>query len=326
MPMHAYRIWSDVLLSEQDRGYFCKNLGENVLLETRRPPASVLHVAEGDELLMEADIALGQPDPEAVLNAPKLKWLQITSAGYTRYDTEDFRCRAREKGLVVTNSSLVYDTPCAEHVLAFMLAQSRGLPHSLGVVCAPGEVEWFDLRRNCRLLRGGRVLILGYGSIGEKLAPVLIALGMEVVGVRRKPTGEECVPVVSVDRMGEFLGETDHVVNILPDSPSTRGFVDRAFLAKVKKGAVFYNIGRGATVDQEALTEALVEGKLAAAWLDVSDPEPLPMDHPLRLAPNCHITPHIGGGFAGEQRSVLQHFLENLERFSNGRELLNRIM
>jgi phosphoglycerate dehydrogenase-like enzyme len=94
----------------------------------------------------------------------------------------------------------------------------------------------------------------------------------------------------------------------------------------MKPGAIFYNIGRGATVNQEALVEALHSGRIAAAWLDVTDPEPLPDDHPLRREPNCFITPHIAGGHVDETGTLVRHFLGNLERFVRGDPLVDRVM
>ncbi|HMB29898.1 MAG TPA: NAD(P)-dependent oxidoreductase, partial [Blastocatellia bacterium] len=93
-----------------------------------------------------------------------------------------------------------------------------------------------------------------------------------------------------------------------------------------KPGAIFYNIGRGSTVDQEALLAALERGSLAGAYLDVTTPEPLPPDHPLWSAPSCFITPHSAGGQMREQHDLVEHFLENLRRFAGGRELLDRIV
>jgi phosphoglycerate dehydrogenase-like enzyme len=94
----------------------------------------------------------------------------------------------------------------------------------------------------------------------------------------------------------------------------------------MKPGAVFYNIGRGTTVDQDALLAALRSGKLAAAWLDVTEPEPLPDDHPLRAEANCFITPHIAGGHANEAETLVRHFLENFKRYQDGSPLLDRVM
>ncbi|HZI31240.1 MAG TPA: NAD(P)-dependent oxidoreductase, partial [Candidatus Binatia bacterium] len=106
----------------------------------------------------------------------------------------------------------------------------------------------------------------------------------------------------------------------------TRHFLDQARLARMKPGAILYNIGRGTTVDQSALADALCSGHLAAAWLDVTDPEPLPPDHPLLGLANCHITPHIAGGHHNEFQSLVRHFLENFHRYLAGMPLKDRVL
>ena len=115
-------------------------------------------------------------------------------------------------------------------------------------------------------------------------------------------------------------------MNILPAAAGTEGYFDAGRLAKMKPGAIFYNIGRGTTVDQAALRSALESGRLAAAYLDVTDPEPLPPDHPLWSAPNCYITPHTAGGHRQEVERLAAHFLNNLKRFEAGEPLADRVI
>jgi phosphoglycerate dehydrogenase-like enzyme len=105
------------------------------------------------------------------------------------------------------------------------------------------------------------------------------------------------------------------IVKLLPDSAETRQFFDATRFAMIKPGAIFYNIGRGMTVAQDALLGALRSGKIGAAWLDVSDPETLPDEHPLSKEPNCFISPHIAGGHTGEAKALVRHFLKNFDRF-----------
>jgi phosphoglycerate dehydrogenase-like enzyme len=149
---------------------------------------------------------------------------------------------------------------------------------------------------------------------------------MTVRACRRRPKGDEAVPVITEAELPQVLTATDHVVNILPESGETRHFFDETRLGLIKAGAVFYNIGRGATVDQDALLKALRSGQLSAAWLDVTEPEPLPRDHPLLHQPNCFITPHIAGGHADETTTLVRHFLDNLNRFVRGEALADRVM
>ena len=175
-------------------------------------------------------------------------------------------------------------------------------------------------------MRGETVVIAGYGAIGTRLAELLRPLGMNVVGCRRRPRGDEGIPVIPLDKLDQSLAAADHVMNILPDSPETRHLFDQKRFALMKPGAVFYNIGRGATVDQSALNDALRSGRISTAWLDVTEPEPLPENHFLWSAPNCFITPHIAGGHLNETGTLVRHFLDNLNRFLRGQPLKDRVM
>ncbi|MGZ0654678.1 D-2-hydroxyacid dehydrogenase [Coraliomargarita sp. W4R72] len=321
------KIWCNLTLGDVERELLIDGLRGHELIESQAGSSSVLAEAESDESLYEADIAIGQPAPADVLNAPKLKFLQITSAGYTRYDTPGFRAGVKEQNIMVANSSSVYDLPCAEHLMSFMLAQSRNLPAALEKnTCGSGSAEWNALRAGCRPLAGQSVLILGYGAIAEMFVQLLAPFNMNITAVRRTPTGRELVPTVALDALPSILGQADHVVSILPDSSETQNFVDAKFLSLMKTGAAFYNIGRGTTVNQDALVEALRANHLHSAWLDVTDPEPLPESHPLHHLPNCFITPHTAGGYQGESLGVIRHFLKNLNAYESGQTLQNRIM
>lgn len=279
-----------------------------------------------DSQFAPADVVFGQPDPASIAKSERIKWVHISSAGITRYDNPEFRALMVGRSIPVTNSSSVFYNACAVHALSFMLAQARVLPRALAIRTESDTDIWNELRGSCRTLTGETVLIAGYGAIGRRLAELLEPFGINVMAYRREVRGDEKVPIVTKDGLAAALGKSDHVVNILPDSAETRRFFDRARLAAIKRGAVFYNIGRGATVDQDALLETLRSRHLRAAWLDVSEPEPLPEGHPLLAEPNCHITPHIAGGQLDEYRALVRHFLDNLERFVRGESLLDRVM
>jgi len=138
--------------------------------------------------------------------------------------------------------------------------------------------------------------------------------------------GDEKISVVTADHLLPVLAGADHVINVLPEDAESLHFISAERLAAMKKGAIFYNIGRGTTVDQQALFESLRNGHLGAAWLDVTDPEPLPDSHPLWTLPNCHITPHTAGGHPRESESLVRHFLENFKRFANDLPLQDRVI
>jgi phosphoglycerate dehydrogenase-like enzyme len=288
--------------------------------------ASVLAAGSIDPTLAEADVAFGQPDVAQAMQCPRLKFIELSTAGYTRYDRADFRAAMTAQKVPVTNSSLVFADPCAQHVVAQMLALERNLPAQLRNQDGPREWRYLNDRFSAGVLTHRRVLLLGFGAIGRRLAELLKPFGCHVVAFRRKPAGDEGVDVVTEAGLGVALATADHVVNILPESDATRGWVNAARLAQLKAGARFYNIGRGTTVDQPALIAALASGHIAAAYLDVMDPEPLPPAHPLWAAKNCFITCHIGGGTGAQDENLSRHFLTNLAAFTGGGKLTDRII
>ena len=288
--------------------------------------SSVLAESNPDAAFTDADVVFGQPGAEEVLQAPRLRWLHISSAGYTRYDTPEFRKAAKERKLVVTNSSTVYAEPCAEHVFSFMMANARQLPTALKSDRDPGSLAWHQLRSSCALLKGQSAVILGFGNIARHLVGLLRPFGMQITAVRRQPKGDEGVSTITPDQLLPALAKADHVVNLLPTNPGSTRFISAVQFAAMKRGAAFYNIGRGTTVDHDDLLTVLRSGQLAAAWLDVTDPEPLPPSHPLLIMPNCFITPHIAGGQKKETAMLVHHFLENFRRFLDNAPLLDRII
>jgi len=324
--MTTLTIWTNAQFADAPRAQLLEGVGSHRLIFSTQLSASNLVKAAPDPALLGADVAFGQPDPDLTLQSTRLRWIQLTTAGYTRYDVPAFRAGFGGRGGQLTNSSGVYDEPCAEQVLAFMLAQARQLPASHESQRTDHGWPHLARRARCRLLLGQNVVLLGFGAIGRRLAEMLAPFGMNVTAVRRKPAGDENVRVVTEEQLGAALASADHVVNILPENPATLGLVNTARLAALKPGATFYNVGRGTTVDQDALLAALVSGHLAAAWLDVTDPEPLPPEHPLWTAPNCFITPHTAGGHDDESQRLVRHFLANLRRFESSGELLDRVI
>ncbi len=314
-------IWCNADLSAEALAELRAGLGHHGLVIPAVRTGN-LSSAGADPELETADIAFGQPDPQQVASLPGLRWVHLTSAGYTRYDNDVCRAALAARGAVMTNSSSVYDEPCAQHLLAFMLAEARELP---GALEQRGTWSYAQHRSQTRILQGDKVLILGYGAIGKRLAELLAPFNVEIVALRRRVRGDEPVPTFAISELNRFLGGSDHVVNILPANSETGKLVDGGFWAKAKEGVRFYNVGRGTTVDQEALAEALRSGRVARAFLDVADPEPLPADHFLWSTPNCHITPHIAGGRQEEDPTLVRHFLANLKRFEAEQELVDRI-
>ena len=322
--VERFLIWTNVLLKDRVETLFLEGTSGHSLIVSKSGD-NILAVGGRDPGLLKAQIAFGQPEPEDLLSAPLLRWAQLSSAGYTRYDRPDLRQRFQKDRITLTNSSAVFSAPCAQHALAWLLAESRRLlPAYHNQSTARGWPQ-NELREQCRLLGEQTMLILGFGSIGAELASYLAPLGVKLIGYRRNPVQVGPIPMIGPDGLDEALSVADHVVNTLPASPETDGFFGTHRFALMKSGACYYNLGRGTTTDQKALHTALVEGRLAAAYLDVTEPEPLPPSDPLWTTPNCYITPHSSGGHANEWERLVLHFLANLRRFEQGEALVNRV-
>lgn len=320
MTTETLKIWSNVKYPETVLKMLVDGAADHQLIRPSGNPA------EDAASLSGADIAYGQPDPQVIRESANLKWVHLDSAGYEKYDTAEMRTALHARGGTLTNSSSVYNEPCAQHLLAMMMSLARRLPQSVAV--QNGDRSWpmMELRADAYLLNGQTALLLGFGAIARRLTELLAPFQMKMIGVRRQKTSDGKAQMITEPELNQYLPLADHVIDILPANPTTRGFVDAETFGRMKPGAIFYNIGRGSTVDQEALLSALVSGKLAAAYLDVTDPEPLPPDHPLWTAPNCHITSHTAGGHIGERERLVNHFLNNLNLFVSGGLMKDRVI
>lgn len=319
-------LWCNTKFAEAAAQRLIAATAEHRLIFSPSSNASVLTAGKSDPALAEADIAFGQPAVEDCLRHRGLRWIELSTAGYTRYDTEEFKEALRARGTVMTNASGVFADSCAQHVLAMMLGLARQLPQSLRDQYTDHSWHYTERRYDSRLLTGQTVLLLGFGAIGRRLAELLAPFQTKVLALRRQIRSERAVRVIPAEAISSALAEADHVVNILPENEATRGFVNARRLSCCKRGARFYNVGRGPTVDQNALLEALQSGRLGAAYLDVTDPEPLPPEHPLWTAPNCFITPHTAGGRHDQDDALVEHFLANLAAFQRGTPMTDRIV
>jgi len=319
-------IWCNTVFDAPATRLLRESLAGHTLIEASTATTDVLMPGAPDPALAEAELAFGQPAFEQVMAPRRLRWVHLSTAGYTLYDRDDLRAELRSRDIPLTTSSDVFADPCAQHVLAMMLGHARQLPQS--VVDQLTTRGWaYEARRyESNLLNGRSVLIFGFGAIGRLLAAYLAPFGMDVAAVRRTATGDEGVRLVSPEDLCAALGAADHVVNLLPENAGTRGYFDAAKFGGMKRGACFYNVGRGRTVDQGALLATLQARHLGCAYLDVTDPEPLPPEHPLWSVPNCFITPHTAGGRRDQDPALVRHFLENLARLERGEPMLNRVI
>lgn len=236
-----------------------------------------------------AEVMVGWPDPDLLAASP-LRLLLLPSAGYEEYLTPEL---AAKHPLVVCNAGGAYSEGVAEHCVAMMLTLVRRLPEYLA---AMPQRSWAHLHRHDRL-SGSTVCVIGLGTLGSAITRRCAALGMRVVGVRQHP--ERLSPnvseVFSPDDLVAAVAGADHVVGALPGGAATRGLISREVISAIKPGAYFYNVGRGPSVDEEALIERLDGGSLAGAGLDVFATEPLPDDSPLWAMDNVIVTPHMAG-------------------------------
>jgi phosphoglycerate dehydrogenase-like enzyme len=296
------------------------------LVTSAAASTSVLVAGQTDPALASADIAFGQPDPIDCLRYPNIKWVEVSTAGYTRYDTPEFLETFRTRGAAFTNASAVFADPCAQHVLAMMLSLGRQLLPSHRDQLTDQSWHYEERRYHSRLLTGQSVLMLGYGAIGRRLTELLAPFGMTLYALRRQTRSETGVRIVPETELTRVLPLVDHIVNILPANPATAGYVNARRLACCRPTAKFYNVGRGTTVDQPALAEALRSKKISAAYLDVMDPEPLPPAHELWTTPNCYITPHTAGGRHDQDETIVRHFLQNLAAYESGGAMTDRVV
>lgn len=319
-------IWCNATFNDAATQMLAEGTKAHRLMASREASASVLTPGQPDPALEQADVAFGQPDVRQVMQTTRLRWVAVTTAGYTRYDTAEFKEAFRAREAAFTNASSVFADPCAQHALAMMLAFGRQLLPSFRDQLTDQSWHYTERRYDSRLMTNETVLMLGYGAIGRRLAELLAPYRMKLFAVRRRVYSEMGVHIIPEDKLSSVIATADHVVNVLPDNESTLNYVNARRLKSCKRGAKFYNVGRGTTVDQNALLEALISGRLSAAYLDVTDPEPLPPSHPLWTTPNCYITPHTAGGRRDQDEAIVQHFLANLAAFERGELMTDRVV
>jgi phosphoglycerate dehydrogenase-like enzyme len=247
----------------------------------------------------------------ALLAGPpgRLRVIQTLSAGV------DWLVGKVPDRVTVCNARGVYDAPLAEWVVGAILAMQRGLVQARDAQ-ARGAWEVIEPPE----LLGARVVIVGLGSIGTAIADRLRPFGVDVTGVGRTRRDG----VLGVEDLDAVLPGADVLVNVLPLTGETRGLLDAQRLGLLPDGALVVNGGRGATIDTGALVGELTSGRIRAA-LDVTDPEPLPADHPLWRLPNVLITPHMAGDSPGSITRSYQLAGDQIRRFASGEPLINQV-
>jgi len=223
-------------------------------------------------------------------------------------------------GLVFANAASVHETSTAELAVALTLASQRRLP---AFVRAQENARWSP--EFAESLADRRVLLLGYGGVGKAIAARLAPFEVEITAVARSARVEDGRQVHAVDELPALLGDAEIVIVSLPGGDETRHIVDGAFLAGLPDGALVVNVGRGGLIDTDALVEHVGRGRIRAA-LDVTDPEPLPADHPLWSLPGVLISPHVGGASTAMHPRIARLIGRQIERMLAGEPALNVVI
>lgn len=259
-----------------------------------------------------------EPLLDAFSRASKLRWIQAASAGVDGLLFPELVAA----DVVVTNARGVFDESIGEWALGVMLAFATGI---LASAYDQRDRRWGDDRRTQRLA-GGRLLVVGPGPIGRATARRARTAGMEVEAVgTRERDDRDLGRVHGPDEFHAALGRADYILDSLPLTPQTHHHFDAAAFGSMKTSARFLNVGRGATVDEPALVDALGSGRIAGAALDVFETEPLPGDSPLWSMPNVLVSPHICGDFDGWEAEIVNVFVDNLARYVAGKPLRNTV-
>ncbi len=259
----------------------------------------------------------------AVRKAPKLRWLQTFNAGV---DHPIFN-EMLERGIRLTTSAGSTAIPIAQTAITALLMLSRGF---LAWQEGQRAHRWSHVRGNRQQqadLAGQTLCVLGLGSIGAEIARLAQALGMNVIGVRRSPRTERetITEIVRPEALADVLPRCQWLAIACPLTPETRRLIDARMLARLPRGAYVMNVARGEIVDEAALIDALRQGHLAGAYLDVFETEPLPPESPLWDMPNVICTPHNSGASSGNDARIVDIFVHNFGQWCEGKPLKNEV-
>lgn len=293
---------------------------ENVTPLARIVPVNAESVMQE---IADADAFIGNIRPEHVRAGKKLKWVQVMSAGVEQVLHLSGGTDLRDSDVVLTNNQIVQGPEIADHAMAMLLALARRIPEFV-------ENRRLEVWRTGRPyqgieLNGRSALVVGVGGIGMQIAVRSWAFGMNVVGVDPEdiPYTPFLQRVVKPDQLDEVLPEADVIFVAAPHTPESYKMLGARQFERMKPGAYFIAVSRGALYDVDALVKALDSKRLAGAGVDVTDPEPLPKGHPLWKFDNVIITPHIAGRSDKDRARMVGTVKENIRRFVEGKPLIN---
>ncbi len=272
--------------------------------------------------IADVDAFIGEPTPEMVRAAKKLKWVQTASAGVERVLHLSGGSDLRDSDIILTNNQIVQGPEIADHAMAMLLALSRNLPLYFSDRL---KTNWRRERFTGIELNGKKGVVIGCGGIGTQIALRAWAHGMKITCVDPEdiPFSPFIVQTVKPDRLNDVLPDTDVVFISAPHTPKSHKMMGPKQFELLKKGSYFVAVSRGGVYDMPGLIKALDERKLAGAGVDVTDPEPLPEDSALWKFDNAIITPHIAGRSDQDQGRMRGTVKENIRRFAEGLPLIN---
>jgi glyoxylate/hydroxypyruvate reductase len=261
-----------------------------------------------ETLFRTCQICYGNPPLTWLENNETLQWLQLNSTGLDPYQ------QLGDYSFKFTNLKGFFAQSVAETALAGILGMYRRIDH---LARLQSEQHWVGvpLRATLQLLHQSKVVILGSGAIGLKIKELLTGFQCDTTILNSK----------TISQLADYLPNTDILIAALPETKETIGLLNKTYLDMLKPSALFVNVGRGSAVDEEYLIKLLQENKTMGAVLDVTETEPLPIESPLWEMSNVLLTQHSSGGWAAESSEKILFFLENLERFESGEELVNNV-
>jgi glyoxylate reductase len=315
----TYHVLTNTAIVERFFGPLLENVQFHVLTGSETRPTPTLDSIQG--ILLAGH---GLHVDQALLDAlPNLRVISNTGAGVDHIDLD----AARRRGIPVGSTPTALAGTVADMVFALLLAAARHVVASANYARDPARTSYDPFLFYGHDVHSSTLGIVGLGNIGRQAARRAQGFDMSVLYHNRKPNplAEADMGVVYAS-LPDLLRRSDFVVLSVPLTEQTRGLIGRDELRAMKPTAVLVNVARGAVVDQEALAEALSEGWIAAAGLDVTDPEPLPRDHPLLKLESVVITPHTGSATHRARRDMIQMAADNLVAGLAGRELISRLI
>ena len=273
------------------------------------------------EQVKDANVIIGNIPVDILKNIPDLEFVQLNSAGTNGYaDNPDF-----PKNVALANASGAYGVAISECILAGILTLMKHIP---SYIKNQSNHEWKD-EGSVKSIYGSNILVLGLGDIGKEFSKRAYTMGAHITGIKRnvKDKPEYIDKLCTMDSLYDELEKADIIVSSLPGSKSTYHLLDEKALNYVKKQPIFVNVGRGTLIDSCVLEKALKENIFSGAYIDVTEPEPLPKESNLWNINNLIITPHVTGGYHLEEtlNRIVQISATNIKNHCEGKEIINRV-